>query len=153
MTDRMTFGTRIKCRCAALLRQAHPEWTLEQIGDSMCVTKERARQYLVAAGAPTKCINKKPICRQCGGPVPRGRVVYCSVECHRKATDTTVYCDWCGSPITRIASLNKPYPEKANRQRNVHFCNRTCQGKWFGTLHGGGAQKRRRESCETVSET
>ena len=36
------------------LRTAYPDWTLQRIGDSVGLTKERVRQLLVQEGLPTK---------------------------------------------------------------------------------------------------
>ena len=140
MTDRMTRETRVKCECAAILRRNHAEWTLQQIGDAMGVTKERARQYLSIAGERTKAMKPQRICVVCGKHIMSGRRRHCSRECQKRATIArwgTAVCDWCGAEIRRSMRELRPRP---GNPKSVHFCNKTCQGKWLGAYHGRGMQ-------------
>ena len=142
---------------AASLRCEHADWTLERIGVEMHLTKERVRQLLNAAGARTCRERPVGLCKHCGGALPMGRRAYCSSQCYFDATHSTVYCDWCGGAITRLASLNKSYPHLRNHQRRKHFCDRTCRGRWLGHSHGFGTHPEQTGSkalpCEADCET
>ena len=41
-------------RRVALLRNSHPDWTLQQIANEVGLSRERVRQLLMKSGLPTR---------------------------------------------------------------------------------------------------
>lgn len=124
------------------IRIANPELTLDQIGDTFNVTRERIRQVLVGLELPTKA--KRHIrwvpCPNCGKPIHHRR--FCSMECLSAYCLIEVSCEVCGESILRNRK------ERTYRRDNGYehtFCSKVCQGKWLGTNYGRGRQKAKKE--------
>ena len=57
-----------------MLRQKHPDWTLEKIGKKCGVSKQRVHAILAKAGAKTASIpTVELICDFCGKPITKYR--------------------------------------------------------------------------------
>jgi len=128
------------------LRQAHPEMTLEAIGQQVALSKERVRQVLVQAEMPTlstgqKTTKPKPIqpCIQCGSlekTFITKHSMFCSPTCkhianqynwkqwHKDNPDrsTTYICTYCGESKTIRTTL---YERQVKHHKNL-FCSHAC---------------------------
>ena len=59
---------------AVMLRQKHPDWTLDKIGQRCGVSKQRVHRILSKAGAKTASIpTVELICDFCGKPITKYR--------------------------------------------------------------------------------
>lgn len=89
-------------------RFANPKATLQQIGDAHGISRERVRQILKSAGAPTRSTFSKRI----------------SVECAN-----------CEAVITRAHSVLERHL-KDPRYKGRYFCNNFCKGQYAGKHYG-----------------
>ena len=128
------------------LRQAHPEMTLEAIGQQVSLSKERVRQVLVKAEMTTLSTGRvstkrKPIqpCTQCGSlekTFITKHSMFCSPKClyiaqqynwkqwHNDNPDrnTTYTCTYCGKLKTIRTTL---YKRQVKQHKNL-FCSHAC---------------------------
>ena len=107
------------------LRRTYPEFTLEDIGDRVGVTKVRVHAILKQSGLPTKAISNKlhscGYCHKLYSKKPTRRICRECASSHLLATYT---CDGCGNPFKRKRSLQLM---KTNSQGHKHiFCSRSC---------------------------
>ena len=114
------------------LREAHPDWTLEQIGRVLNITKARTWQLLKKHNKPTK--RKRLIeitnCIKCL-KITENNARFCSRECRDGHYYMLVGCIWCGTPIKMLRSTYK----KKQRMgvKNFH-CTQQCNKLHFWSL-------------------
>ena len=110
------------------LRQAHPEMTLEAIGQQVSLSKERVRQVLVKAEMPTLSSLEKTFITK--------HSMFCSPKClyianqhhwtqwHNDNPDrnTTYTCTYCGKLKTIRTTL---YKRQVKQHKNL-FCSHAC---------------------------
>ena len=119
------------------LRKTTPCLTLQEVGDKLGVTRERARQLLKAGEMPTKHYhyNSKCHCAKCGKKL---KVPSQSGLCHDCWATPLVplICDQCGVLFYRRQAqvLNPCQPHTG------YYCSRQCYGKYFGIHYGRGRQ-------------
>lgn len=131
------------------LREKNPCATLQEIADAPGITlsRERVRQILVADGLPTKAYRppgQQFVCAQCGNvftPTPTGHnlkgppqfdhTLYCGRKCAKASNEIPVTCIVCGT-VRRYKRCNV-------LRFNSRFCNKHCQGRYFGRVAGFGA--------------
>lgn len=136
---------------AVEIRQKNPCASLDQIAIAVSeksgkprVSRERIRQVLDKAGAPTKGTFPYT-CLYCDKTFQVTRYARlrgvglecCSDECRKAFSTATLVCDECGETITRPVWLLQRRIKKTG-QRWV-FCNRHCQGVYLGKHYGFGA--------------
>lgn len=134
-----------------LLKQQHPNITLEEIGNSIQpkpVTKQRVRQILMDEGIPTKRPYKKYsfVCNWCCLNYSltthdlKNRVVsrnYCSKECETsdyQSKFTQLKCNSCGKDIELEKRQYKFLKDK--KQQKHFYCSRDCTYKGFSKYPG-----------------
>lgn len=134
------------------LRKAYPLWTMAQIGQAVCLSRERVRQIL-KGNPPLPGLTTSELCVRLGakqanllqralrrGIKPIGRqgrtFIWAEAEAEAailelqlrprpRSPRETRYCEVCQRPITRRKSgfrLHSP----------GRFCSRTCQLSWLG---------------------
>jgi hypothetical protein len=99
--DRATEDYSESVRAAVTeLRREHPMWSLQTIGNTIGVSRERVRQLLKGEGMPTAAVKALPIveltCNHCGATFERlqrlhtsnqergSRATYCGASCQRQ---------------------------------------------------------------------
>jgi hypothetical protein len=123
------------------LRKAHPDWTLQKIGDAGGgVTKARVRQVLQREGLPTRRPKKVDYCLKCNTEITRQRK-YCK-PCLREQHYVDVTCNHCGKPkqVTRT-EWNRKKKDTEKYPEGAFYCDRICFGSRLGTVYGFGAHK------------
>ena len=116
------------------LRLHHSDWTLQQIGDKVGLTRERVRQILKTSGSKTKKIY--PVLNKC-------------IDCGKKKSGT--YHSRCQKCLyiknsvfrscTQCGTVNRYQPGLVKRTK-INFCSRICHGKWLGQNFGRGRGKK-----------
>lgn len=146
------------------LRLEHPEWTLDEIASSLSdkLTRERVRQILVKLQLPTRHTPKYE-CVECKGRFNKGRKSTCTrgcderfrcVACHINIHSVFSNCTSCGKTVRRGRALSAQSVDGSQRRNKsllslglvpeehpatgLIFCDRKCQGHWFGSNHGAG---------------
>ena len=104
------------------LREEHPDWTLDAIGQEVGVTRERVRQILKKGGMPTKAKRTPRLCSVCKIRVETSRK-FCSSECRKKNSSITFQCSFCGIDVTWARSVYNA--QKRRGYKNIH-CSREC---------------------------
>ena len=108
-------------------RKNNPHLTLEAIGISVGVTKERVRQILNSENLETRSLHRIPApmpkCRACDKPVNYRRRIYCSSECQYPDGRTSTTCHACKKEITLMTSV---YNSRMRRAKFIH-CSRPCR--------------------------
>jgi len=109
------------------LRKNNPNMTLQEIGETVGVSRERVRQILHSEQLETRSVDRipvpMPLCKTCNNPVPLRKRIYCSAECQRPEGKTTLNCHYCNKEITVMSSI---YRARTKRATNVH-CSRVCR--------------------------
>lgn len=103
----------------AELRKEHPEWSMQQIGDTLGVTRQMVHQTLKKANLPTR------------------RVLSSQGETRPQSNSPMIQllCNECGRVFDRSLSSYKS-AMKDPRYKGVFYCNRICLGKRVGRLYG-----------------
>jgi len=104
------------------LREENPEWTLDAIGKTVGVTRERVRQILKKKGLPTKARKTPKLCVVCSMRVESSRK-FCSPECRKKSSSITFKCSFCNVDVTWARSVYNA--QKRRGYKNIH-CSREC---------------------------
>lgn len=119
------------------MRRNNPCATLREIGDKFNISRERARQILKEAGAPTAAFIQPYFCLQCGRDMGRTYHLFCSSECLHNYTHTLIPCSYCGNPTREINIkwLNWQI-DHGRHSPDLFFCSKICQGKWLAENHG-----------------
>ena len=90
------------------LRKTQPCATLQQIADSVGVSRQRVHQILSSAGVATrkKRTSLRPLCAREGCPnrLDSKHRVYCSMGCRDLDKHISVSCSWCGKLFPMLAS-------------------------------------------------
>lgn len=117
-------------------RLRNPCATLEQIGGKFGVSKERVRQVLSEANAPTKSIRIKNQyhCLNCGKLIQTQGKKFCSHECQHLYSQIPIKCSECGE-IFHI-SKSQLFARETRRKVEGYWCSKQCFGKWLSRNHG-----------------
>jgi hypothetical protein len=131
-------GTTTTAQKAVELKRKNPCLTLEAIGDSLGVTRERVRQILQEHGFDTKRRIKTRICAGCGRVyrVSEGGRKYHSRECWKKSILIPVACASCGKIMWHREK--HVLAQLSTRGYQRMFCSRACKGQWVGLNRGFG---------------
>ena len=118
-------------------RLNNPCSTLQQIAETVGVTKERVRQILVSENLPTRRWKPRSYkCNNCGliFPAVNGRVCkFCSPECRKEYYQATLPCDECG----KLFTLSYGVIRKRVKFGCQHFyCSQRCRGIVAGKKYG-----------------
>jgi hypothetical protein len=100
-------------QCVIDYRVANPKATLQQIGDTFGLSRERIRQILKMSGVPTRSTANKQM---------------------------SVLCANCDAVITKTRSNLTRYLTDP-RYKGNHFCDNYCKGKYAGVHYGLGKRK------------
>jgi hypothetical protein len=143
------------------LRTAHPDWTLDKIGQTVDRTRERVRQILISEGLehrstkaaysrlPSHLKKGKP-CKKCGTPVPyversygngyRGGSYprYCSIECRPKEEEIELICFYCDKPyVLTVPQANSRQRRVTNGRYKATYCSHACSTRaYWDVVHG-----------------
>lgn len=111
------------------LRETDPSLPSVRIAETVGLTRERVRQILKEAGLPTYLPRHYGYCASCGNDIPRGRTLYCSLECRHAAVRVTFNCALCGTSKTLRRSA---YNAQVRRGYKNMYCSVGCrqQGNW-----------------------
>jgi hypothetical protein len=115
------------------LRQAHPCYTLKDMGNKVGVTRERARQICKRNHLPTKAIIKPPQlykCLNCDKETTNKK--FCSIHCSIEYNNPLVECEGCHKLFRR----KKSQLSRRTQHAEHIFCSRECLGRWLGTTYG-----------------
>ena len=120
-------------------RRINPCATLETIGQTAGVTRERARQILKENELPTRHWIQSYICLNCGRVLPhtggtQRKPLYCNHRCQHEYTFIKIACEECGKLVER--SAKRLIWDKKHRNYNHRFCSYQCKGKWIGRTYG-----------------
>lgn len=122
----------------AVIRSAHPEYTLQQIANLFDVSRERVRQILVHFELPTRrqYLSKYrcPVCQ-----IPKQHANRCR-RCTLAANSIFVSCNTCKTEIRVTPGaysrhMKFPYSGK-------FYCNKRCFGSFIGKNYGLGRKKK-----------
>ena len=109
------------------IREQHPEWTLNEIGEELGISRERVRQILRSENLETRSAKRvpkpMPPCVRCGEPVPYRKRIYCSPNCQRPNGRTTLHCHYCNKPVEVMSSIAK----SRNSRYKFFHCSRECR--------------------------
>ena len=116
------------------LRLQHSDWTLQQIGEKVGLTRERVRQILKTSGLQTKKIF--PVLNKCIDCEKKKSGIYNSrcQKCLYIKNSVFRSCEQCGT-------VNRYQLSYAKRTK-INFCGRICHGKWLGHNFGRGRSKK-----------
>jgi len=104
------------------LKEAHPDFTLQQIAERTGMTKEGARWHLKREGMPTRRVRRR--CARCGGWIYRKDKKFCTSRCREEFRKGVVLtCDWCGKRFTKGKWDAKGKEKKGYKHR---FCSKEC---------------------------
>jgi len=92
------------------LRNEHPDWTLMQIAEKVCLTRERVRQILIEASLPT-------VHHLAEGQEKRAHKKHKKPKAARM-----IYCTYCGSRFLRTVS--------STNSNGHNFCGHSCFQLW-----------------------
>ena len=139
----------------AELRIAHPDWTLEQIGQTVNRTRERVRQILISEGLEQRSakaaysrlpsdMKRGAPCKKCGTPVPyidrsypsgyKGGSYpkYCSVECRRHEEEIELTCFYCNKTyVLTVPQANSRQRRVANGKYKATYCSHSCSSNAY----------------------
>jgi len=108
-------------------RNHYPDMTLEEIGLTVGVTKQRVSQILTKANVETRSRKKIPApmpkCQTCGNPVSHRRRLFCGYTCQFPQGKTSTNCHYCNKELTLMTSV---YNSRLRRSRFIH-CSRACR--------------------------
>jgi len=124
------------------LRQNNPCMTLREIGSSVGVSREWARQVLAEKGMPTKALRVYTMyrCLNCGQEFrkidDRRTNKFCTKKCWQEYLRVPASCSECGKIFYVLQSdlLNRLQKRKDERL----YCSKRCHGKVLGREHGIG---------------
>ena len=112
------------------LRKTYPDYTLQRIGETVGVSRERVRQILKAEGLSTKAfrVSKYPpkVCKYCYKFTENQRS-YCNTECRTKAHWVKYNCHYCGDEH----SMWKAYWKRQSKKYKNHYCSTSCASKSY----------------------
>lgn len=128
---------------AMQLRIDHPEYTLQQIGTELGVTRERVRQILKKNGLETCKYREFNYCDNCGGKARHNNKFCSSVECRLDYYRIDLKCAQCGKikKMLKTDYINKHINNPLYSGNGRVFCNKVCQGRWLGTNYGRCVRK------------
>lgn len=104
------------------LRQQHPEWTLEKIGDETGVSRQRVHQLLKSLVFPTAHKVESPRCAACGEVMETRNRKY-HPKCYDNKFSVNVVCGACH--LTKTIS-RRDYNKCQKIGQTRFFCDRRC---------------------------
>lgn len=122
-----------------LLRQLHPDWTLEGLGHEMGTTREAVRIMLNKLVLPTKQLLPKRLCSNCEAEIRQKNKIGLCLSCIRKLAWITFICFECGKSILRRRKeIEWRY---LHQKQKFIWCSYRCHGIWLGRNYGKGKRK------------
>ena len=95
------------------LKKENPQYTLQQIGDQIGITRERVRQILNTESLPTHHLTPPKRCRQCKKPINKaGNRIFCSLACKSLSRRIKLVCETCHIEFYRLKGINNFRTEK-----------------------------------------
>ncbi len=120
------------------LATTHPDLIQAEIARRVQVSRERVRQILLEEGVERKYRQ----CIDCGRILVPGYNCYNSrqcPDCQRRRYEKfweKYRCCYCGKWFSALRSDKD--------RHELHFCSRTCHGKWLGAKYGFGVHPKHR---------
>lgn len=124
----------------ARLRLQNPEATLQQLADSLGVSREAIRQMLKKLRLETVGYREYYCCETCGvrihGFTTKGKYAprFCSFTCLSMAHTAEVECSQCHTLF--FISFSDLKARRRNNKLGLLFCSRECWGSYAGTHYG-----------------
>lgn len=145
---RLVINSERDAQIVALMRTPVRFLTLERIGQHYGISRERIRQVLAKAGVlerPRLHVFRQ--CVNCKNEVSTFSSKHCSACLTRIHAPILVYCQSCGAEILRSkgaynAGQKQSNPLRHGKPQSRWFCNKICQGRWFGKNHGHGRPRK-----------
>lgn len=119
------------------LRQKNPCLTLQEVGDTVGVSRERVRQILAAEGRPTRR-SYAHTCQSCGKRTEQENKLGLCQACKTLLwtfADIPCFCG-CGKIVRKRVAVIANNARHGGQGRV--FYNRTCFGRWAGRNRGWG---------------
>lgn len=119
------------------LRRNNPCALLDDIARQVGLTRERVRQILKESGRPTRHYippKEKFYCSSCGKP----SVYPVCFDCRKQQSWVEIACNSCGK-LNKYLISRVIWEEAHKRHTHLYFCDKICQGRWFGEHYGFGA--------------